>query len=197
MKYSSESLERVIDLFATLPSIGRKTAQRLAFYVLKQDLDYAERFAQSLLEMKQSIMLCSVCFNYTENNPCSICTSNNRNRNQVCIVEEPNDVIAIEKTNEYKGLYHVLHGCLNPIEGINPDDIKIKELMPRLVEIDEVILALNPSMQGEATSLYISRFLKPMNISITKIASGIPLGSSLEFTDEATLARAMEMRVKF
>jgi recombination protein RecR len=195
MQYTSESIQKTIEAFSSLPSIGRKTAQRLVFHILRQPDEYTEQFASALKDLKSNVKFCSTCFNYTDSDPCPICSSNKRDRGVICVVEEPNDVIAIEKTNEYFGYYHVLHGVLNPLEGITADDLKIKELVSRINEIDEVILALNPSVEGEVTTQYISKLLKPFEIRITRIASGIPLGSALEFSDEATLSRALESRI--
>lgn len=195
MIYSSETIERVVELFSSLPSIGRKTAQRLTYYMLRQNEEFIEKFSSSLLDLKKNIIYCSICFNYTEVNPCPICSSEKRDKTTICVVEEPNDVVAIEKTNEFFGIYHVLHGVMNPLDGISQDDIKIIELIKRIENIQEVILALNPSVEGEVTTQYISRLLKPFNITVSRIASGVPIGSSIEFSDEATLTRAIEGRI--
>ena len=150
MIYTSESIEKIVDLFSALPTIGRKTAHRLAFFLLKQDRNFIEQFSGALLELKKNVKFCSVCFNYTDHDPCPICSSAKRDKSLICVVEEPNDVLAIEKTNEYTGYYHVLHGALNPLEGITPNDLKIVELISRLNNgVDEVILALNPTVEGE------------------------------------------------
>ncbi|HRP02323.1 MAG TPA: recombination mediator RecR [Candidatus Kapabacteria bacterium] len=193
--YSSNSIEKLVDIFATLPTIGRKTAHRLTYHLLRQGDDFNEKFSKAIIELKKNVRLCSVCFNYTEIDPCPICSSHKRERNVICVVEEPNDVMAIEKTNEYRGLYHVLHGVINPLEGISQDEIKIKELLSRLNGIDEIILALNPSTEGELTSFYIAKMMKSFNIKTTKIASGVPMGSAIEYSDEATLTRALEGRI--
>lgn len=195
MKYGSESIEKLTDCFASLPSIGRKTAQRLTFHILRKDFEFAEKFAKAIIDLKQNVNLCSVCFNYTETDPCPICSSNKRKRNVICVVEEPTDVLAIEKTNEFYGLYHVLHGVLNPLDGVQAGDLKIKELISRMADIEEVIMALNPSIEGEATTQYIAKFLKTIDIKVTRLASGIPMGSSLEYSDDATLSKALECRV--
>lgn len=195
MQYTSESIQRAIEAFASLPSIGRKTAQRLVFHILRQPEEYSQQFAESIIHLKQNINLCSICYNYTESDPCPICSSFKRDSSTICVVEEPNDVMAIEKTNEYFGLYHVLHGVLNPLEGINPDDLKIRELISRVNDAREIILAINPSIEGEVTTQYLSKILKPFDVKITRLASGIPLGSALEFSDEATLSRALESRI--
>lgn len=194
MLYTSESIERIVDLFSTLPTIGRKTAQRLTFHLLRQSSEFVDSFAYALVELKKNVKYCSSCFNYTETDPCPICSSQKRNKTIICVVEEPNDVFAIEKTSEFHGLYHVLHGVLNPLEGITQNDIKIRELLQRLEEVDEVILALNPSVEGEVTTQFIAKLLKPLEIKTTRIARGIPIGSDLEFADEATICRAIEGR---
>jgi len=196
MKYTSEVIEKVVESFSSLPTIGKKTAQRLTYYLLKQDEIFLKNFSEALLELKANVNFCKSCFNYTEEEICSICKSAKRNKSIICVVQEPNDLFAVEKTNEYFGKYHVLHGLLNPLDGISPEDLKIKELIARLNEVKEVILALSPTVEGEVTMQYLSQIIKPLNIKISKIASGIPMGSSLEFSDEATLSRAIESRVE-
>ncbi len=196
MIYTSETIEQLIEEFAQLPSTGRKTAQRLAMHVLRMPREDVAAFAKTLLEVKDRVRYCSTCFNITESDPCSICSSQKRNRKLICVVEEPNDVIAVEKTHEFNGLYHVLGGALSPLDGVGPEDLKVKELLSRLSDdIDEIILALNPNVEGETTTLYLGKLLKPLNINITRIARGLPIGSDLEFADEATLTRALEGRV--
>jgi recombination protein RecR len=196
MLYTSEALQLLIDEFARLPGIGRKTAQRLALHVLKQPREDAVRMAKALVNVKDKTRTCSVCCNITETDPCAICASPKRDRSVLCVVEEPNDVLALEKTNEYRGLYHVLGGSLSPLDGVGPDDLKIKELLARLQgEITEVILAMNPNVEGEATTLYLGRLLKPLGVKVTRIARGLPVGGDLEFADEATLSRALEGRI--
>lgn len=200
MLSTSDALDSLIEEFSKLPQIGRKTAQRLAMYITRQPREEVEKFSKALIETKDKIRFCSVCCNITEHDVCRICTSANRIKSVICVVEEPQDVFAIEKTNEYKGLYHVLHGIISPLDGIGPNDIRIKELILRLENkngstVDELILALNPTVEGETTILYLSRLIKPLNIKITRIARGIPIGSDLEFADEVTLAKAMEGRV--
>jgi recombination protein RecR len=196
MIYTSQSIEKVVDLFTSLPSIGRKTAQRLTYHLLRQNSEFSEQFANALIELKKNVKLCSKCFNYTETDPCVFCNSEKRDRSIICVVEEPNDIMAIEKTREYSGLYHVLHGIIKPLEGVTQDDIRIKELIERLYSgVEEVILALNPSVEGELTTFYIAKLLKPLNIKVTRIASGVPMGSAIEFSDEATISRALEGRV--
>ena len=195
MIYTSQSIEKVVEYFSSLPSIGRKSAQRLTYHLLKQTPEFVENFSIALLELKKNVKYCSVCFNYTETDPCPICSSVKRDNSVICVVEDPNDVMAIEKTNGFFGKYHVLHGVLNPLEGVSFDDIRIKELIERLSGIEEIILALNPSIEGEVTSQYIAKIIKPLEIKVSKIASGVPVGSSLEFSDELTLTRALEGRV--
>jgi len=200
MLSTSDALDSLIDEFSKLPQIGRKTAQRLAMYITRQPRQEVEKFSRALLETKDRIRFCKVCCNITESEICRICTSGKRNNNVICVVEEPQDVFAVEKTNEYKGLYHVLHGIISPLDGIGPNDIKIRELLIRLgiengSSVEELILALNPTVEGETTILYLSKLIKPLNIKITRIARGIPIGSDLEFADEVTLAKAFEGRV--
>jgi len=197
MFYTAESIEQLAEQFAQLPGIGRKTAQRLALYVLKMSRDEVVTLAKALVNVKDKVRYCTICSNITESDPCAICSNTKRERSFICVVEEPHDVLAIEKTHEFKGLYHVLGGALSPLDGIGPDDLKIKELLERLsnATIDEIILALNPNVEGEATTLYLSRLLKPLGIKMTRIARGLPVGSDLEFADEATLSRAFEGRI--
>lgn len=196
MIYTSETLEKVADELSKLPSIGRKTAQRIAMYLAKCPPDDVLNLSNALIKLKDNIKLCSICCNITETEPCKICTSEKRNKDMVCIVEEPSDVYAIERTNEYKGLYHVLHGIISPLDGIGPEDIRVKELLPRLQKnIEEVILAINPSIEGEYTITYLTKLIKPLNIKISRIARGIPVGTDLEFADEITLTKAIEGRI--
>ncbi|MDL1891648.1 recombination protein RecR [Sphingobacteriales bacterium CHB3] len=197
MLYTSEALQQLIEEFAALPGIGRKTAQRLALHILKQPRDEIVQMARALVNVKDRIRYCSSCWNITEIDPCPICSSPKRDRGIVCVVEEPNDVMAVEKTNEFKGLYHVLGGSLSPLDGIGPDDLKVRELIQRMNgEVSEVILALNPNVEGEATTLYLTKLLKPLGVKVSRIARGIPVGGDLEFADEATLSRALEGRVE-
>lgn len=196
MFYTSESLETLIDEFSQFPGIGRKTAQRLAMYIMKLPREEVVSMARALVDVKDKVKNCSVCSNFTENDPCFICSSAKRDQNTICVVEEPNDVLAIEKTNDFNGLYHVLGGSLSPLDGIGPDELKIKELLKRISDQTfEIILALNPNVEGEATTLYLSRLLKPIGLKVTRLARGIPIGGDLEFADEATLSRAIEGRV--
>ncbi len=201
MRYTSGAIEALIDEFAKLPGIGRKTAQRLAMHVLQEPRQEVEKLAAALIDVKERVTRCSVCQNITDlgTDPCKVCTSSGRDRTVICVVESPTEVLALEKTGHYKGLYHVLHGVISPLDGIGPDDIKIRELLTRLghegsASVREVVLALNPTVEGETTSLYIGKLLKPLGISVTRIARGIPVGAELEFIDEATLSRAMDGR---
>lgn len=197
MFYTAESIEQLAEQFAQLPGIGRKTAHRLALYILKMSRDEVVTMAKALVNVKDKVRYCTICSNITETDPCAICSNAKRERSFICVVEEPHDVLAIEKTNEFKGLYHVLGGALSPLDGIGPEELKIKELLQRISSstIEEIILALNPNVEGETTTLYLSRLLKPLGIKITRIARGLPVGSDLEFADEATLSRAFEGRI--
>lgn len=197
MEYT-KPLAKLVEYFQKLPSIGPKTAQRLALHILKMDKNEVENFANSMVEAKTTIKYCSNCFNISSNDPCEICTSHARNKDTICVVAEPKDLMAIEKTNEYNGMYHVLNGLISPIDGIGPEDIKVKELLNRVHsnDIKEIILALNPSVEGETTALYLSKLLKPFGVKVSRIAYGIPLGSELEYTDELTLIRALETRLE-
>ncbi len=196
MLFTSESVEQLIEQLGQLPGVGRKTAQRFALYILKQSREDVVALARSLVDVKDKVRYCSTCSNITEIDPCVICSSQKRERSIICVVEEPSDVIAIEKTNEFRGLYHVLGGALSPLDGIGPEDLKIKELLNRITgEITEVILAMNPNTEGEATTIYLSRLIKPLGIKVSRIARGLPIGSDLEFADEATLSRALEGRI--
>jgi recombination protein RecR len=196
MLYTSEALQQLIEEFSQLPGIGRKSAQRLALYLLKQPREDVVKMARTLVNMKDRIRYCSECWNITEVDPCPICASPKRDRSTICVVEEPNDVMAVEKTNDFKGLYHVLGGSLSPLDGIGPDELKAKELITRCANgITEVILALNPNVEGEATTLYLTRLLKPLGVRVSRIARGLPVGGDLEFADEATLSKALEGRV--
>jgi recombination protein RecR len=196
MLYTSEALQQLIEEFSKLPGIGRKSAQRLALYLLKQQREDVVRMAKAMVNLKDKIRPCSVCCNITEEDPCAICSSAKRDRSILCVVEEPNDVIALEKTNEFRGLYHVLGGSLSPLEGIGPDDLKVKELLLRIDgTVVEVILAMNPNVEGEATTIYLTRLLKPLGVAVSRLARGIPVGGDLEFADEATLTRALEGRI--
>lgn len=196
MSYYAAPVARLIEEFEKLPGIGHKTAQRLAFHVLNLSPAKAENLANAIRDAKLKTRYCSICSNLTENDPCGICSSGTRDRTMFCVVEDPRDVVAMERIREFKGLYHVLHGVISPMEGIGPEDIKIKELLHRLKEgeVREVILATNPDVEGEATAMYISKLLKPLGIKTTRIAHGIPVGGDLEYADEVTLSKALEGR---
>jgi len=198
MSFFPASLENLVDKFAALPGIGRKSAQRLAFHVLALPDAEARSFAEAILEAKNSVHCCRICQNLTEGDICSICASDVRDKATICVVSEPRDVMSIERGHEYNGTYHVLHGVLSPMSHVGPDDIRIKELLVRVAEneTEEVIMATNPDTEGEATAMYISRLLKPFGVKTTRLAYGIPVGSNLEFTDDATLNRAMEGRTE-
>lgn len=194
--YEVQPLARLVEQFERLPGIGRKTAQRLAFYLLDQPKERAREFADALLAAHEQIHQCPVCFNLSDQDLCNVCQDPKRDRSMVCVVEDVKDVIAFERTREYNGLYHVLHGLISPIDGIGPEQLKIKELLARLSggEIQEVIMATNPTVEGEATAMYLSRLLKPMGVKVTRLAYGIPVGGEVEYADEITLYRALEGR---
>ena len=186
----------LIEYFQKFPSIGPKSAQRMAFQLLKMSNDEVQRFADVIVDAKKNVCACEICFNISHTSPCPICQSNKRDKSVICVVAETKDLIAIEKTNEYNGLYHVLQGLISPIEGIGGDDIRIKELLRRLTDenVKEIILALNPSVEGEATSLYLTKLIKPFGIKISRIAFGLPVGSDIEYADDVTIAKAIEGR---
>ncbi len=197
MEYFPPALERLTEQFARLPGIGHKSAQRLAFFILSQSTEEVQAFSEALLDAKRLISLCPVCQNLTEGEgPCAICSSTKRDRSVICVVASPKDVVAIERAREYEGLYHVLHGVISPMNHVGPDDLHIKELIERVAtgEVKEVIMATNPDTEGEATAMYLSRLLKPFQVKVTRLAYGIPVGSNLEYTDDATLMRALEGR---
>ena len=196
MAYSVAPLDRLVEQFERLPGLGKKTARRLAYYVVTRQDNMAQNFSEALLEAKEKIKYCSVCQNLTDGEVCSICGSNDRDRSIICVVEDAQDVMAFERTREYKGLYHVLHGVISPLDGIGPDQLKIRELMTRLSsgEVTEIVVATNPTVEGEATASYISRLVKSMEIKVSRLAYGIPVGSDLEYADEVTLSRALEGR---
>ena len=196
MEYFVPPLEILVEQFAKLPGIGRKSAQRLAFHVLNSSEADASKFAEAILNAKKLVKYCNVCQNITDSEVCSICNNPKRDSSVICVTESPKDVISIEKTNEYHGLYHVLHGAISPMDDIGPNDIKIAELLKRLEsdEVKEVIMATNPTIEGEATAMYIARLIKPLGIKVTRIAHGIPVGGDLEYADEVTLTKAMEGR---
>lgn len=196
MEYFALPIAHLIDELSKLPGVGRKTAQRLAFHILEMETIEAEKLAYSITSAKEKIKYCSICCNLTDEDPCHLCRNTKRDRTVICVVQGPKDVVAMEKTKEYEGMYHILQGTISPMDDIGPDDIKIKELLNRVKdgEVEEVILATNPTVEGEATAMYISKLLKPMGIKTTRIAHGIPVGGDLEYYDEVTLSKAMEGR---
>ncbi len=189
-------LLKLIEHFRALPGIGQKTAVRLAYHVLDMSIEDAKSLSNAIVEAKEKIGYCKVCFNLSDRSPCEICDSSKRDGKIICVVEEPQDVAAMEKTREFRGLYHVLHGAISPLEGVGPNDIRIKELVTRIAESDvkEVIIATNPNVEGEATAMYIAKLLKPAGIKVTRIGSGLPVGGNLEYADEVTLSKALENR---
>lgn len=196
MNYQIVPLNELVEQFAGLPGIGRKTAQRLALYILEQPPEQAKRFADALVNARQTIHFCKTCQALTDQERCRICEDETRDRSVICVVEEPRDVLAIERTREYRGLYHVLHGVISPLDGVGPDQLHIKELMERLASgtVEELIMAMNPTVEGEATASYLSRLTKPMGIKVTRLAYGIPVGGELEYADDHTLVRALTGR---
>jgi recombination protein RecR len=192
----AEPIERLINELTRLPGIGRKTAARLAFHILRIPKREAQELSRSIIDVKEKIQLCSVCFNLTDRNPCRICNDSRRSDEVICVVEEPNDLMAIEGAGDFNGKYHVLHGTLSPLEGVGPEDIKAKELMERLGsgKVKEVIMATNPNVEGGATALYLTKLIKPLGVKVTRIAYGIPMGGDIEYTDGATLGKALEGR---
>ena len=196
MSLYSPSIEKLIESFEKLPSIGHKTAARLAFYMLDLNEQDTAEFINSIVNAKKNLKFCSKCFNVSDTDPCPICNSPKRDASIICVVEDVRDIVAMERTHEFKGVYHVLHGSISPMNGIGPDDIKLKELLSRLSDgtVKELILATNPRVEGEATAMYISKLVKPMGVKVTRIAHGIPVGGDLEYTDEVTLSKALEGR---
>lgn len=192
----AEPIEKLIDEFRRLPGIGQKSAQRLAYSVLRRGREEAERLALAILEVKEKIKYCSRCNNFSDVDPCHYCNNTARTSETICVVEEPNDILAIEKTREYRGQYHVLHGALSPINGVGPEDLMLKNLLDRLREgnVREIIVATNPNVEGEATAVYLARLLKPIGVKVSRIALGVPVGSDLEFADEVTMSKALEHR---
>jgi recombination protein RecR len=191
-----EPLTRLIDQLQRLPGIGRKSAQRLAFHILREPREEAERLCDAVREVKERVTHCSTCNTITDADPCSYCTDEGRDRRLICVVEEPQNVIGIEKTRDFKGTYHVLMGAISPLQGVGPDELKIRGLLARVEAggVEEVILATNPNVEGEATAIYLARLLKPLGVRVTRIAMGVPVGSDLEYTDEVTMHKAMEGR---
>ncbi len=198
MDYYISPLQNLIDEFRKLPGIGSKTAQRLAYYVLNLPEEKAFKFSQAIVDAKQKITYCKVCQNFSDSDICPVCANPTRDKQVICVVENPRDVIQMEKTNEFKGVYHILHGAISPMDNIGPEDIRIKELMTRVTqgEVKEVIMATNPNLEGETTAMYISKLLKPFGIKVTRIAHGVPVGGELEYADEVTLARALQGRIE-
>jgi recombination protein RecR len=195
MQTTVEPVARLIEELARLPGIGPKTAQRLTFHLLRLPAESARALAEAIVHMKDAVIFCSTCLNITDKDPCSVCRSETRDRSAICVVEEPLDVLALERTREFKGRYHVLHGAISPVEGVGPDDLKIKELLRRLDgEVTEVILATNPNVEGEATAMYVAKLIQPLGVKVSRLARGLPMGGDLEYADEVTLARALEGR---
>lgn len=196
MDVTPRSVTRLIEEFHRLPGIGPKTAQRLTFFLLRAPREQAEQLADSIKDLRTRITSCSICCNISEHDPCDICSDDSRDHAQICVVEEPLDMVALERTRQYKGVYHVLHGAISPVEGIGPEDLRIRELLNRLRgdNVKEVLLATNPNIEGEATAMYLERLVKPMGIRLTRLARGLPVGGDLEYADEVTLARALEGR---
>jgi len=196
---AAEAINKLIQEFNKLPGIGPKSAQRLAYYLLRAPDEQTKLLAEAILSLKRKVALCSTCFNVTESDPCPTCRSDERDRSKICIVEQPQDILALEHTGIYKGLYHVLHGAISPTEGIGADDIRIKELLCRLQDgsVNEAILATNPNLEGEQTAMYLSRLISPLGIRVTRLARGLPFGTELEYADDVTLTRAIEGRQEF
>lgn len=198
MEQYAAPLQNLIEEFNKLPGIGYKTAQRLAFHVLNLPAEKSERFAHTIIDAKKNIRYCSVCQNLSASDMCNICANSDRDHSVICVMESPRDVMQMERTNEFKGVYHVLHGAISPMDNVSPDDIKIKELVARVSSggVSEVIMATNPNLEGETTAMYISKLLKPFGVKVTRIAHGVPVGGELEFADEVTLGKALNWRVE-
>ncbi len=196
MSVTAKPITRVVDELSRLPGIGPKTAQRLTYFLLRAPAEQAEALAEAVLELKRNVVLCERCFNITDRTPCEICSNGEREASHICVVEEPLDVVAIERTGQYRGTYHVLHGAISPIEGIGPDELKIRELLGRLqsAQVEEIILATNPNLEGDATAMYLTRLLQPLGITVTRLARGLPVGGDLEYADEITLSNALAGR---
>ena len=196
MEFYPVAIEKLIEEFAKLPSIGKKSAQRLTLHILNLPKDEVEEFANALVKARGTIKYCSVCGNFTDTDPCAICSNPNREKDIICVVEQPKDIMTMEKVKEFNGLYHVLHGTISPMQGRGPQDIRIRELVARMSgDVKEVIVATNPTIEGEATAMYISKILKPLDGKVTRIAAGIPVGGGLEYADEVTLSKALEGRI--
>lgn len=195
MEFYPVAIEKLIEEFTKLPSIGKKSAQRLTLHILNLPKDEVEEFANALVKARGTIKYCSVCGNFTDTDPCAICSNPNREKDIICVVEQPKDIMTMEKVKEFNGLYHVLHGTISPMQGRGPQDIRIRELVARMSgDVKEVIVATNPTIEGEATAMYISKILKPLDVKVTRIAAGIPVGGDLEYADEVTLSKALEGR---
>ena len=195
MEFYPVAIEKLIEEFAKLPSIGKKSAQRLTLHILNLPKDEVEEFANALVKARGTIKYCSVCGNFTDTDPCAICSNPNGEKDIICVVEQPKDIMTMEKVKEFNGLYHVLHGTISPMQGRGPQDIRIRELVARMSgDVKEVIVATNPTIEGEATAMYISKILKPLDVKVTRIAAGIPVGGDLEYADEVTLSKALEGR---
>jgi recombination protein RecR len=196
MAITARPIARVVDEFSRLPGIGPKTAQRLTYFLLRAPSDQAQALAEAIMDLKHKVTLCAQCFNITESSPCDVCSDPKRANGHICVVEEPLDVMAIERTGQYSGQYHVLHGALSPIEGIGPEELKMRELLRRLesAAVDEVIVATNPNLEGDATAMYITRLLQPLGVTVTRLARGLPMGGDLEYADEITLGSALAGR---
>lgn len=198
MEYFAAPLQNLIEEFERLPGIGSKTAQRLAFFVLNQPEEKAKKFADAIVTAKKSLCYCKICQNLSDREVCGICSNPARDHSVICVMESPKDVLQMERTNEFKGTYHVLHGAISPMDNIGPDEIRIKELMARVADggVKEVIMATNPNLEGETTAMYISKLIKPFGVKVTRIAHGVPVGGELEFADEVTLSKAMQWRIE-
>jgi len=195
----SESIARLIEALNKLPSIGQRSAERIVFYLLKADPLEVEKLSRAVIEIKTKIKACSICNNITELDPCNICSNPKRTSDELCVVEQPNDIISIEKTNEFRGRYHILLGAISPLDGISPDDLKIKHLVERIEKekVKEIIIATNPNSEGETTAIYLSQILKPLKVKITRLAQGLPMGANLEYVDDITMTKALEGRREF
>ncbi len=195
----SESIARLIEALNKLPSIGQRSAERIVFYLLKADPLEAEKLSRAVMDIKTKIKACSICNNITELDPCNICSNPKRTSDEICVVEQPNDIISIEKTNEFRGRYHILLGAISPLDGISPDDLKIKHLVERIEKekVKEIIIATNPNSEGETTAIYLSQILKPLKVKITRLAQGLPMGANLEYVDDITMTKALEGRREF
>lgn len=198
MEYFAIPLQNLIEEFERLPGIGNKTAQRLAFFVINQPKEKAEKFANAIITAKKSLCYCKICQNLSDKEVCNICDNSSRNHEIICVTESPKDVLQMERTNEFKGVYHVLHGAISPMDNVGPDDIRIKELVERISGggVKEVIMATNPNLEGETTAMYISKLIKPFGVKVTRIAHGVPVGGELEFADEVTLSKALQWRIE-